>query len=225
MSYTAVHMQRFISVRGVALTVMLFGTIGLVFWLRGPSGEDTWLCVDGKWVPHGAPEAPMPGTPCIRTAESETAPPPLSADSVTQPMEVLELTDFVMKHPRWPAMDRSAIADPGRTLVAVSQAGCALVVTGQTIPEGEDLRRSLEQILSTQAQAAGFHLVAKDIGETTSHIEGDLIVGDRAIHTDQYGYLTSERGFYSVVFIAEKTNFDSVCLPVVAPVRQSVIVK
>lgn len=30
--------------------------------LRG--NEDTWLCVDGTWVQHGNPTAPMPGTPC-----------------------------------------------------------------------------------------------------------------------------------------------------------------
>ena len=26
--------------------------------------EDTWLCVDGEWVKHGSPSAPMPTSGC-----------------------------------------------------------------------------------------------------------------------------------------------------------------
>jgi len=32
------------------------------FVIGGP--EDTWICVDGQWVKHGVPSAPMPTEPC-----------------------------------------------------------------------------------------------------------------------------------------------------------------
>jgi len=34
--------------------------------------EDTWLCVDGEWVKHGNPSAPMPETGCGETAKPIT---------------------------------------------------------------------------------------------------------------------------------------------------------
>jgi len=36
----------------------------LFLWalLRGP--EDSWICVDGQWVEHGFPYAPMPEGEC-----------------------------------------------------------------------------------------------------------------------------------------------------------------
>jgi len=36
------------------------------FFIRFVIGgsEDTWICVGGEWVKHGAPAAPMPETPC-----------------------------------------------------------------------------------------------------------------------------------------------------------------
>jgi len=27
-------------------------------------GEDTWICVKGEWIKHGAPSRPMPETGC-----------------------------------------------------------------------------------------------------------------------------------------------------------------
>lgn len=30
------------------------------FW----SGEDSWICEQGKWIKHGKPDSPMPIKPC-----------------------------------------------------------------------------------------------------------------------------------------------------------------
>ncbi|MCX6813807.1 MAG: hypothetical protein NT078_01065, partial [Candidatus Azambacteria bacterium] len=33
--------------------------------------EDTWICVDGEWVKHGVPSAPMPTEPCGEKPQAE----------------------------------------------------------------------------------------------------------------------------------------------------------
>lgn len=38
--------------------------IAILFTIRVFSGEDDWICVDGKWVQHGHPSAPKPTTIC-----------------------------------------------------------------------------------------------------------------------------------------------------------------
>lgn len=48
----------------IFLTLLIVG----IFWIAvrfiiGGS-EDDWICVDGQWVKHGAPSAPMPAQPC-----------------------------------------------------------------------------------------------------------------------------------------------------------------
>ncbi|MCL4392083.1 hypothetical protein M1413_02005 [Patescibacteria group bacterium] len=54
--------------------VLLFGSIlfliavvAAVGRLIG-SGEDAWLCVNGQWVEHGHPSAPMPVSECGESA-------------------------------------------------------------------------------------------------------------------------------------------------------------
>jgi hypothetical protein len=38
----------------------------IVFFLRFVIGgsEDDWICVDGQWIKHGVPSAPMPEEIC-----------------------------------------------------------------------------------------------------------------------------------------------------------------
>jgi hypothetical protein len=44
---------------------LLFGILGFLRMVVG-GGEDTWICVEGEWVKHGAPSASKPETPCGR---------------------------------------------------------------------------------------------------------------------------------------------------------------
>jgi len=47
------------------LTVILIAAVilfGIRFILGGP--EDSWICVNGEWVKHGMPNAPMPTEEC-----------------------------------------------------------------------------------------------------------------------------------------------------------------
>lgn len=37
-------------------------------------GEDTWICVDGEWVKHGVPSAPMPTGGCGEKTKTELTP-------------------------------------------------------------------------------------------------------------------------------------------------------
>lgn len=50
-----------------ALMIFLAIIIGLsviIINIRFLSGEDDWVCRDGKWVSHGQPSAPMPTQAC-----------------------------------------------------------------------------------------------------------------------------------------------------------------
>ena len=49
--------------------VLIFLLLLLIIWffirfIIG-GGEDSWICVDGQWVKHGQPSAPMPETECV----------------------------------------------------------------------------------------------------------------------------------------------------------------
>ena len=51
--------------RNKKIFIIIIVVIAVLFiWLliRGP--EDTWICVDGEWVKHGVPSAPMPEGQC-----------------------------------------------------------------------------------------------------------------------------------------------------------------
>jgi len=50
------------------IRIILFAIIAVIvalvlrFALGGP--EDSWICVNGEWVKHGMPNAPMPTEEC-----------------------------------------------------------------------------------------------------------------------------------------------------------------
>jgi len=47
----------------IILTIIIVLAILFVLLLiRG--SEDTWICVDGEWIKHGVPSAPMPEQEC-----------------------------------------------------------------------------------------------------------------------------------------------------------------
>ncbi len=35
--------------------------------------EDAWICVDGEWIKHGVPSAPMPVEPCGKKSQTKRA--------------------------------------------------------------------------------------------------------------------------------------------------------
>lgn len=55
----------------VLLLILLVGWLFVRFVIGGP--EDDWICVDGKWVEHGAPAAPKPTEPCGAALSHEKA--------------------------------------------------------------------------------------------------------------------------------------------------------
>ncbi len=48
------------------LIVIVVAILALWFFIRFVIGgpEDTWICVNGEWIKHGVPSAPMPTEPC-----------------------------------------------------------------------------------------------------------------------------------------------------------------
>lgn len=48
-----------------AVIVLIIGFLSALFSVRFFSGEDTWLCENGKWVKHGNPLSPTPTSSCL----------------------------------------------------------------------------------------------------------------------------------------------------------------
>ncbi|MDD4287174.1 MAG: hypothetical protein PHO20_01910 [Candidatus Peribacteraceae bacterium] len=219
-------MKSLINLRVTILAIIVVGVIGVALWLKAVSGEDSWLCVNGEWIKHGNPSAAMPQIPCtpatIPASKRSETPPLVPAD---QPMTSFTSSDFAFSYPDWPVMSKNMILEPERTAIAVSNAGCALVVTVRQLPSNADFQASIEQLLSEQIAQANVRILQKDILKKSSHVEGEFTIENRSIHSDQYGYVTSKNQFYSIVFASEKDTFDAACKPVIAPLVKSVKVK
>ncbi|MFH0851393.1 MAG: hypothetical protein V1876_01455 [Candidatus Peregrinibacteria bacterium] len=219
-------MKNLISLRIIVLAIIVAGMISLALWLRAASGEDSWLCVNGQWIRHGNPSASMPTVPCsqaaIRTSKPANPFPSVPAD---QPMTSFTDGDFSFSYPDWPVMNQKMILEPERTRVAVSNAGCALVVTARMLPAEEDFQVALERLLSEQTVQANVRILQKNITKKSSHVEGEFGIENRTVHSDQYGYVTTGNRFYSVVFASEKSVFDTACKPVIANTVKTVKVK
>lgn len=51
----------------ILIAIVAFLVAGaIIVNIRFFSGEDDWMCKDGKWIQHGNPSAPMPETPCTQ---------------------------------------------------------------------------------------------------------------------------------------------------------------
>lgn len=219
-------MKKLFSPRIIALAVIVLGVVCLALWLRVSTGEDTWLCVDGQWIKHGNPSAPMPTTSCrqatIPSSKPEENLPRVPAD---QPMTSFTADDISLSYPDWPTMNQNAILEPERTKIAVSNAGCALVMTVRVLPLGQDFKTAIEGLLSDQTTQANVRVIQKDITKTSSHVEGEFSTVGYEIHASQYGYVTSKNQLYSIVFASEKNVFDEACKPVIAATIKSVKVQ
>jgi len=219
-------MKNLINLRIIVLAIIVVGVIGSALWLRAASGEDAWLCVDGQWIKHGNPSAAMPDVPCTQAAiPTSKRSEPLPLVPADQPMKTFTAADFSFSYPDWPMMDQKMILEPERTKVAVSNAGCALVVTTRTLPPGTDFQTSIEQLLSEQIAQANVRIIQKDISKNASHVEGEFRIQNRDIRSSQFGYITSKSEFYSIVFAAEKNAFGAACEPMVPALVKSVNVK
>jgi spore germination protein GerM len=58
-----------------AIIIAAIAILALWFFVRFVIGgpEDTWICVDGRWIKHGVPSAPMPAEPCGEKSQAERA--------------------------------------------------------------------------------------------------------------------------------------------------------
>ncbi|MBL7150774.1 hypothetical protein ISS86_02500 [Candidatus Microgenomates bacterium] len=52
--------------RKIIIFIFLLAGFLLMARLLVGGGEDTWICVEGEWVKHGAPSAPMPEKECTK---------------------------------------------------------------------------------------------------------------------------------------------------------------
>jgi uncharacterized membrane protein len=61
-SYLIYRKEKTLTVLVAAVVLII---VAVIIGIRLVGSEDTWLCVNGEWVPHGVPSAPQPTEPCL----------------------------------------------------------------------------------------------------------------------------------------------------------------
>ncbi|MFA6523113.1 MAG: hypothetical protein WCS85_01985 [Candidatus Peribacteraceae bacterium] len=129
---------------------------------------------------------------------------------------------FEVKYPNWPNVDSSALSEPGRTKVAVSNEGCTFIITANPVPEGKTFTAFVEEKLREQTGKAGIRMTVKDISERSAHLETEISAGTVTIQSATYAYETSGRQYYGIGFAALTETFKRVCQPLIQDVIGSV---
>ncbi len=62
--------------RFLIIIVIIFLALAAISGLRFFTGEDSWICINGQWVKHGNPSAPMPTSGCGDNNQQQLQPQP-----------------------------------------------------------------------------------------------------------------------------------------------------
>ncbi|EKD99470.1 MAG: hypothetical protein ACD_22C00253G0012 [uncultured bacterium] len=202
----------------VILTLSGFFVVRILF----SGNEDTWVCENGSWVKHGNPDSRAPTTVC---GKKKTARP--GEFSNGQIYEIFETDDFEIKYPKWPNIDKKLVAEPEKVEVAVTNEGCAFVITSQTVPSNLTYKDFMEKQLVDQQAALQYPttIVNKKIEEATAQLESEISIGTSKVKSVSYGYMSSTRQSYGIGFVAEKSVFDTGCKSLINDVIDSIVVK
>jgi uncharacterized membrane protein len=82
-----------------------------IFGIRFFSGEDSWICVDGQWVKHGNPNAPVPQYNCGESGRNED----VSWQNIVGVINNCEVRSLMRTHAR----NVSVVLKDGRKLSAI----------------------------------------------------------------------------------------------------------
>jgi hypothetical protein len=77
----------------IIIAIIILGALAVgVLGLRLLSGEDDWICANGEWIKHGAPDAPKPTEPCPGSEavknENIRVTKPVAGDIITSPLQI-----------------------------------------------------------------------------------------------------------------------------------------
>jgi len=133
--------------------------------------------------------------------------------------------DFEVKYPHWPNVDRSALPEPERTKVAVSNEGCTFIINTDSLPQGMTFKEYTESRLREQTGNANIRMTVQDIGEKNARLEGDMAVGTVTVKSATYAFLTGNGQYYGIGFAAPSAPFEGVCRPLILEVLESVRVR
>lgn len=134
-------------------------------------------------------------------------------------------TDFEMDYPNWPNIDTSALPNPEKTKVAVSNEGCTFLLNVAPLPERAAFKDYVEQQLQDQTKNSVIRITAKDIGEKTAHVRAEIHTGNILILSETYEFLTSKSRYFGVGLVASPEVFNRVCAPLMREMVGSVVVK
>src|SRR3972149_2477992 len=162
----------------ILFLILLFALV-VVFVLRFLTGdEDSWICDNRQWVKHGNPSASMPLSGC------------------GEKYEVYKTNDFEVKYPYWPNIDPKNILEPNKTKLAVSNAGCNIVITLVSVPTNTSYKTYTEKLANDEIAKTKSKIITKDIKDNTAHFEGEVQMGNITLHSISYSYMTSKRNSY-----------------------------
>lgn len=201
--------------RKIAIVIVLI--IGLVLLVRFVFGgaEDTWLCQKGQWVKHGNPKDPAPSTGC-----GSASPTPAMGKTA-----LYKTSDFEITYPVWSNIPKENLLDPTITRIAVVNNNCNFLVTAKPIPKDQVFKTYIQKVIDDEIAANNVKTVKKEIKDKTSFVESSFLINNTAMYSASNGYFTSERQFYSVIFVSSKEAFETSCRPFIKEIIGSVKVK
>ena len=142
-----------------------------------------------------------------------------------QKYSLYSVEDFAVKYPSWPNLDSKYLLSPQTTKLAVANEGCNFIINLTPIPTNTNFKEYLQKKLEEQKASGSVKITRMDIGDKTSHFEGEIVMGGSTLTSFTYSYLTSKGQSYGVGFISEKSKFNASCKPLIKEVIESVEVK
>lgn len=142
-----------------------------------------------------------------------------------QRYEVWKTDDFEIKYPSWPNIDKKNLLEPQNIKLALANDGCNFVISAIPIPANTSFKEFTEKRFQEQTAKFISKIITKDIKENTAYIDGELSMGNTTLKSVSHGYFTSSRQSYSIGFIAEKSQFETACQPIIDDVIESVKIK
>jgi hypothetical protein len=142
-----------------------------------------------------------------------------------QKYKIYQAQDFEVKYPDWSDVDKKNLLEPEKTKLAVANKGCNFIINVVAVPENTTFKEYTEKLAQEQIAKTKSKVIAQNIQDNTAYFEGEVPMGNTTLYSVSYGYMTSLRQSYGIGFIAEKSIFETACLPIINEVVKSVRIK
>jgi hypothetical protein len=145
--------------------------------------------------------------------------------SFGQKYQIYKAEDFEIKYPDWPNIDKKNLLKPENIKLAVTNGSCNFLINVISVPADTNFKNYTEKLAEEEITKTNAKIIVKDIKDNTAYFVGEVTMGNITLHSVSYGYFTTKRLSYGVAFIAEKSQFNAACQPIVEEVVKSVRVR